>query len=104
MNTIKVNPELIDNIENSSKRATTRLGLKTKYTLGPVNFVNSINEDDVIDGYDIYKIESLAFCELTEELATEEGFNNLNDFRNKLIEIYGTIDDYATMTVIYWDK
>ena len=105
MNVIKVNMELMDSIENNYKKAATRLGIKTNYTLGPVKFVNATNAEDVLDNnYEIYKIEAIDFCDLPKELALEEGFSSLKRFKDKLVEIYGPIEDYATLTVISWDR
>ena len=102
---IKLNPELIDQVENNGKRATTRLGLKTRYHLGPVLFQNSEAPLDILDNnFEIQKIEAISYCDLSEELAHQEGYKNGIQFRKALREIYGPIDDYATCTVIHFDR
>lgn len=102
---IKLNPGLIDLVETGQKTATTRLGLKAKYHLGPVKFVNAKVPEDIVDGgYEIYKIEAISFCEITQELAEIENYKSIEEFQKALIDIYGPIEEYATLTVIYWDR
>jgi hypothetical protein len=102
---IKLTPELLDNVQNNDKRATTRLGLKTRYHLGPVAFQNNEVQSDIVDdGFEIYSLKAVAFCDLSEDLAIEEGFKSSMELRNKLVEIYGPINDYATCTVIWFDR
>ena len=101
---IKLKSELMDNVENNDKRATTRLGLKP-YHLGPVVFQNSEVPLDILDkNYEINKIEALAFCDLTDKLAIMEGYENVSRLRQALVFTYGPIDDYATCTVVYFNQ
>lgn len=102
--TLNFNPNLMDRIENGSKRATTRKGAKTKYRLGPVTMVNNINKEDTLSGYEIYKIEHRAFCEIDDELAHEEGLKDALELQNLLVDIYGPFDEYDDVTVIWWDQ
>lgn len=102
---IKVNSSLVDVIKTGKKLATTRLGLKTKYHLGPVKFINAeVPGEEIDDGWVIWKIEAVFFCNLTQELAETESYATLRDFRKALMNIYGPIEDFATLTVIYWDR
>jgi len=103
VNIIKLKPSLMDLVDNGSKTATTRLGLKTKYTLGPVKFQNSEVAEDLIDiGAEIYKIESISFCDISDKLAEIENYKSASELKKALTNIYGFIDEFETLTVIYW--
>ncbi len=105
MNVIKLKPNLMDLVENGSKTATTRLGLKTKYTLGHVKFQNSEVLEDLIDiGAEIYKIEAIDFCDISDELAKIENYKKATELKKALTDIYGHINEYDTLTVIYWQR
>lgn len=102
---LKMNMELMDLVENGSKVATTRLGFKTKYTLGDVVFQNNEVKDDLLDiGAYIYKIEAIDFCEIDDKLAEIENYKSAKGLKDKLIEIYGRITEHEQVTVIYWDR
>ena len=102
MQFINMNSDLMHVIRTGVKSATTRLGIKTKYSLGPLRIFNAKNKYDVIEGKEIYKIESLPLCSLTDDIAELEGYSCKEELINKLVEIYGNIDEYEQMTVIYW--
>ena len=103
MQELKFNPGLMDLIESGKKQATTRKGRKDKLHLGPIQFQNNKVIEDINTNYSIYKIEIICFGDITEELAHLEAYNNSEELKNTLVEIYGPLQELDVMTVIYFE-
>lgn len=102
MQEIKLRSDLIEKVLNGEKKAMTRLGLKS-YTLGYVEFYNPENPKHRAVDFTITKLEAVAFCDITTELANLEGYANVDEFKAVLKHIYGHINDYATLTVVEFE-
>ena len=101
MQEIKLNKELIPRVFNGSKRATTRKGVK-KYHLGEVWFTSG--NGDKIGPYKIDKLEIVEWDDLSSELARIEGYQNVEELKDALIEIYGGENIFQSdeFTVVYF--
>ena len=104
MNIIKFKPELMDKIRNGDKKATTRLGIKDKYSLGKVVFSNCENPNDRINStHKIVEIRSLEVRGLTLEMAISEGYKGRGGLIRALESIYGELDALGELTYIRWE-
>lgn len=104
MQQIKFNADLMEVITSGSKTATTRLGLKDKYIMGPVEFVDAGNAEHRLTGYFLNKAEYVPYEELTDELAWKEGYTTLDELQEALVGIYGEIEPEQMVTVLHWAK
>lgn len=108
MQNIKFSSELMQLVENGTKIATTRLGVKSKYHLGSVAMIDAANPGIVLCGFEITKIETRTYNGLDKKLALEEGYEFLSEFCDKLREIYKgdkNADNFKKdeiFTVIHW--
>lgn len=102
-NVIKMNPDIMKKIRDGKKTATTRLGLK-EYSIGPVTFVNSKDESDRIEGFNIWSIQATHYDNLNYPLWELEGYRGHVPFINALERIYGQIKREQIMTVVYFSK
>lgn len=102
MSNIKLKPDLLEMARSGNKKATTRLGIKSNIDLGYCELFDPADPKNRIKDLEVYKMEVMAFCDLSDEIARLEGYRSVEELREALLSIYRTIDDYSAVTVIYF--
>jgi hypothetical protein len=102
---IKLNSHLIPKVKSARKMATTRLGIKSKYHVGPFVIEDASDSDKIYD-FSLYicRIELIRFKEIDIDLANVEGYDYVDDFKAELVKIYGKIKESDFLTVIYFSS
>ena len=93
---------LIPLVKSGKKTATTRYGDKTGvYQVGQ-DFVCDVMTKEQIP-VNITEVKMINFGDIDLNLAQRENYSDIEDFKNRLREIYGNLESDSLMTVVYFE-
>lgn len=101
MQNLLLRQRLFPKVCSGEKKATSRKGHR-EIRKGPLLLIMTEDETEQVC-VNVNSVVYIPFCKLSQNEATIEGYNNVEELKNELVKIYGEIDDNEEFTLIYWD-
>lgn len=93
---------LIPLVKSGKKTATTRYGDKTGVYQVGTDFVCDVMTKEQIS-VNITEVKLINFSDIDSTLAQRENYSDVELFKNRLQELYGTLEPDSLMTVVYFE-